>query len=166
MFLPLMAITLGATTVVPLQISASVSQSTWVSQKDRVELAVTITNVTEQSITVLTTHAGGRDSFFDLKIVDASGKVIRSGDETRFMAVRDLPAPVFHTLAPHESYRAVVNFSILFNLAPGSYQISGIYRVQPEREPHVDGAFAGEIAAQHAFVGRLESSPLSVVVTR
>jgi hypothetical protein len=74
----------------------------------------------------------------------------------------DLPVGTFATLAPHGQYKAILDWRYLYNLAPGSYKLSVIYRVEPDKEPHAAGLYAGELRAHHAFVGRVQSSSVEI----
>jgi hypothetical protein len=162
MLIPWAALMLGA--VAPLQATISVTPTHWVSRKDKVELVITLSNQSDQPVTVLTGNTATDNFFFDLRLVDDKGKVVWSGEEPRFVNSDDLPMGVFHTIEPHGSYRAALGWK-LYNVAPGNYKLSAVYRVDPEREPNASRLYAGEIKEHHAFVGRVDSLPIDVTIT-
>ena len=145
-----------------LAATVQVVPSRFVSRKDKVELIATLTNITDRPVSVLTGHTGSENYFFALQLQDKSGKVIWDGDAVRFVNTSDLPVGTFATLAPHGQYKAILDWRYLYNLAPGSYKLSVIYRVEPDKEPHAAGLYAGEIRAHHAFVGRVQSSSVEI----
>lgn len=145
-----------------LTATVQVTPSRFVSRKDKVELIATLTNTTDRPISVLTGHTGGENYFFALQLQDKSGKVLWDGDAARFVNTSDLPVGIFATLAPHGQYKAILDWRYLYNLAPGSYKLSVIYRVEPDKEPHAAGLYADELRAHHAFVGRVQSPPVEI----
>lgn len=145
-----------------LTATVQVTPSQFVHRKDKVELVITLTNQTERPISLLTGHVGVENYFFALQLQEPSGKVIWQGDAPRFVTTTDLPMGTFATLAPHAQYKAILDWRILYNLAPGTYQLSAIYRVEPDKEPHGAGLYAGEIREHHAFVGRVQSAFVAI----
>lgn len=145
-----------------LTATVQVTPSRFVHRKDKVELVVTLTNTTDRPISLLTGHTAGENYFFALHLLDSAGKVVWSGDASRFVTTTDLPMGTFAKLAPHAQYKAILDWRILYNLAPGSYQLSAVYRVEPDKEPHAAGLYAGEIREHHAFTGRVQSAPIAI----
>jgi hypothetical protein len=163
MLLPLTAALL--TVPLLLQATVAVSPAQWTYRQDKVTLAVTLTNPGDRPITVLVGNTSNDHFFFDLRLVNPAGKVIASGTEPRFVVTTDLPVGIFQTIAPHGTYRAVLDWRILYNLAPGTYRLSAVFRVEPEQEPHAAAYYTGEIKEHHAFTGRVMSQEVTVVVT-
>jgi hypothetical protein len=149
-----------------LRISAEIAPTTWGHRREKVEFAITLSNPADRPVDLLFGVVGDDAYFFDAKISDAVGKVVRSAAEPRFLATDDLPEPVFRVIPPHSAVRVVLDWRLLYNLPPGKYRIAGVYRVEPERSPNADGHYGKEIRQRRAFVGRLESAPVDVIVVK
>ena len=155
-----LALATGPTT--PLSLSVDVQPRSWVHRVDKVALTVSLSNTTEQPMEVLTGAVGHEAYFFIVRLVDASGKVV-AGEGPLFMATSDLPMPEFTRLAPHATYQATLDWRLLYNLAPGKYRLSVLYRVDPRADPSSAGYYQGELKDHRAFVGQVESNVVEVV---
>lgn len=151
-------------TTVVLYATIVVNPRQWVYRKDKVELAVTLANETDHPAQVLTGLTGNENFFFDLRLIDSGGQIVWTGNDVRFVDCDDQPAGMIRTIAAHGSYVAVLDWRKLFNLAPGRYRLSAVYRIEPDREPGSSGMYGHEIREAHAFVGRVESPSIEVTV--
>jgi hypothetical protein len=146
-----------------LRLDISLEPRAW-TEKTRSELAISIANTSDTPVTLLMGNTANATLFFAIHLKDASGKDIWTGREQPMMDIDDLPVGLFQTIGPGSNHRATLDWRALYNLRPGQYSLSVIYRVQPEDKADVVRYYLGELSAHHVVTGVIESGSVSFVV--
>lgn len=105
--------------------------------------------------------------WFSLRIEDEFGNIIISGLENESVTTDDLPALLFGKHQSKEKFSITMRLRIdsgfrmnSYDLIPGKYFISAVYRFEPVKEPYGAAFYKYESKTNELWTGIIISKPV------
>ena len=138
-------------------------------KEEPVQLTFTLENKSSSDLTIAKAIVGDELIWFRLRIEDEFGNIVNSGLENECITTDDLPALIFGRLQSKEKFsiskRLRIDFGFRmnsFDLKPGKYFISAIYRFEPEKEPYGAEFYKYESIHNELWTGIVSSKPIEI----
>jgi len=152
----------------PLTCEIAINTQNWI-KGNIVKINYVLKNISTSKIKIAKSIAGNDAIWFRIKITDAYNNTIISGLENQFISTRSLPQLIICDLQPNEKVEVpdslVLDKStgfINYDLKPGKYIISTLYRFEPYKEPDAAGLCISDAEKKKIWTGVIESAPVKI----
>ena len=153
------------------ELTFNVVPDTWY-KGEMTKVEFILKNISPNKLTVAKAITYKQFIWFRFKVIDNQGNHIASGLEDIYIITDDLPELVIETLEPGASM--AVSFMIcldkksgfdnFYDLNPGKYKISGVYRFEPDTETDGAGLYHFDMEKKNIWTGVVMSEPVEVTV--
>lgn len=154
-----------------LSCKLDIEPESW-SKGQSVQIRFTLENISNSELTIAKAITNDNFIWFRLKIEDENGNIILTGNENESFPTDDLPALVFGKLQSKEKFSITKKLQIdsgysmnIYDLKPGKYFISAVYRFEPEKEPYGAGFYKYESETYGLWTGIIISEPIEVILS-
>jgi len=155
-----------------LKCELDIEPKTW-TKKQEVQIYFSLENISSSDLNIAKAIESDKLIWFRLKIEDEHGNIILSGLENESITTDDLPGLIFGKLKSNEKIN-ITNRLILdsgfrfniYNLKPGKYSISAVYRFEPDSEPYGAAFYKHETMMNKLWTGIIISKQVEIEILK
>ena len=136
------------------------------------QFTFTLENKSSSDLNIAEAIVGDELIWFRLRIEDEFGNIIISGVENESVTTDDLPELIIGRLQSKEKFSITKNLRIdsgirmnTYDLKPGKYYISAVYRFEPEKEPYGAAFYKYESKTNELWTGIIRSKPVTIRIS-